>query len=151
MNVMFTLNARVMECEVEPTVSLLDLLRQECAITSAKEGCGEGECGACSVFVDGRLVNACIFPAVSVIGAEVVTLEGLSDATAFLRESFERHDASQCGFCTPGFVMAAYDYFRNGGDPDPEMIRTALDGNLCRCTGYQKIIDAIVDAAGHTR
>lgn len=148
MTLIFTLNGCPVEVTTEPTVSLLEIVRRYSGITSCKEGCGEGECGACAVFVDGRLVNACIFPALSVQGGEVVTLEALMGETEGLRESFARHDAAQCGFCTPGFVMAAYDYLQNGGSADPEALKSALDGNLCRCSGYQKIIEAIVDAAG---
>ncbi|MCK9373275.1 MAG: (2Fe-2S)-binding protein [Sulfuricurvum sp.] len=148
MKLSFTLNGHPVEVATEPTLSLLELLRRHLNITSCKEGCGEGECGACAVFVDGRLVNSCIYPVLSLQGVEVTTLEALMEKTRNLRESFERHDAAQCGFCTPGLVMAAYDYLRNGGSPDPEAVKTALDGNLCRCTGYQKIIEAIVDASG---
>lgn len=148
MRLAFTLNSYPVECDADPTVSLLEVLRNAFGITSAKKGCGEGECGACAVFVDGALVNSCVFPAISATGAVVTTLEGLLEETSALRESFERHDAAQCGFCTPGFVMAAYDYLHSGGSAEIEAVRRALDGNLCRCTGYQKIIDAIVDAGG---
>lgn len=151
MKLLFTLNGHPVEVTAEPTLSLLAILRHHLEITSCKEGCGEGECGACSVFVNGRLVNSCIYPALSLQGAEVTTLEALMEETRHLRESFERHDAAQCGFCTPGLVMAAYDYLRNGGSGESEALKTALDGNLCRCTGYQKIIDAIADAAGEKK
>lgn len=148
MKLNFVLNKRPVEVDVDPRRVLLEILREELEITSCKEGCGEGECGACAVFLNGRLVNACLISAVRVEGAEVMTPEGLAEETAHIRDAFVAHDAVQCGFCTPGFVMAAYDYLRSGGDPSPSAIRSALDGNLCRCTGYQNIIDAISDAAG---
>lgn len=148
MKLSFVLNKRPVEVEVDPRRVLLEILREELGIMSCKEGCGEGECGACAVFVNGRLVNACLLSAVMAEGAEVMTLEGLMEETAHIRDAFVAHDAAQCGFCTPGFVMAAYDYLRSGGNPSPTAIRAALDGNLCRCTGYRNIIDAVADAAG---
>jgi aerobic-type carbon monoxide dehydrogenase small subunit (CoxS/CutS family) len=151
MRLSFVLNGRPVEVDVAPERVLLEILREQLGVTSCKEGCGEGECGACAVFLNGRLVNACLISAVAVEGTDVVTLEGLLEETAVLRESFVAHDAAQCGFCTPGFVMAAYDYLRGGGDPSPSAIRAALDGNLCRCTGYQNIIEAISDAAEEKR
>ena len=143
----FLLNGRNVEVSTQPDTILLSLLRNSLGITSCKEGCGEGECGECSVFLNNRLVNACLILAIMADGGEIRTLEGLKDETSSLRESFIRHDAVQCGFCTPGFVMAAYDYLRQGGEADGSAVSLALDGNLCRCTGYQKIIDAIVDVA----
>lgn len=148
MKVTMNVNNKRLEVACEADWTLLEVLRRSLGITSCKEGCGEGECGACAVFFNARLVNACLLPAVAAEGGEVVTLEGLMEETKGLRESFERHDAAQCGFCTPGFVMAAWDYLRSGGRADPQSVKYALDGNLCRCTGYQKIIDAIVDVAG---
>lgn len=148
MKVTMNVNNKRLEVACEADWTLLEVLRRSLGITSCKEGCGEGECGACAVFFNAHLVNACLLPAVAAEGGEVVTLEGLMEETKGLRESFERHDAAQCGFCTPGFVMAAWDYLRSGGHADPQSVKYALDGNLCRCTGYQKIIDAIVDVAG---
>jgi len=115
-------------------------------MTSVKAGCGEGECGACSLFFNGKLVNACLLLAPQMQDAEIVTLEGLQEETEAIRESFARHGAVQCGFCTPGFVMRAYDYLASGGERDEAAIKAALDGNLCRCTGYQKIVEAIAKA-----
>lgn len=148
MKVTMRVNNETVQVECAADWTLLEVLRRSLGITSCKEGCGEGECGACAVWFNGRLVNACIFPAVGAEGGEVVTLEALMEETEELRQSFERHDAVQCGFCTPGFVMAAWDYLRSGGSADPESVKGALDGNLCRCSGYQSIIDAIVDVAG---
>jgi aerobic-type carbon monoxide dehydrogenase small subunit (CoxS/CutS family) len=147
----FWLNGHAVEISTEPDQILLTLLRDSLGITSCKEGCGEGECGACSVFLNDRLVNACLIPAIMANGAKIMTLEGVMEETEPLRESFIRHDALQCGFCTPGFVMAAYDYLRHGGEADSTIVALALDGNLCRCTGYQNIIDAIVEVAKENR
>jgi len=128
--------------ECRSDVRALDLLRR-LGFTSVKEGCGEGECGACSIFFDDRLVNACLLPAARLEGRKVRTLEGLREETADLRRSFAEHGAVQCGFCTPGFVMRGYDYLRHDSSRDPERIARAFDGNLCRCTGYRKIVEAV--------
>jgi len=111
---------------------------------SVKKGCGEGECGACSLFFNGKLVNACLLLAPQMQGAEIVTLEGLQKETETIRENFAKEGAVQCGFCTPGFVMRAYDYIIQEGSKDEKRVKEALDGNICRCTGYQKIVEAIV-------
>ncbi len=128
------------ECEAD--TRLLDLVR-EAGMTSVKAGCGEGECGACSLFVNGKLVNSCLLLAPQIEDAEIVTLEGLQEETEAIRQCFAEAGAVQCGFCTPGFVMRAYDYLKAGGIRDEAAIRAALDGNLCRCTGYEKIVEAI--------
>jgi aerobic-type carbon monoxide dehydrogenase small subunit (CoxS/CutS family) len=116
---------------------LLDVLREECGLTGTKEGCGEGECGACTVLLDGEPVNACLVPLAQVRGREVITVEGVSDRIA---DAFARHGGTQCGFCTPGIVMAAAVL---GPRPDAARVREALAGNLCRCTGYSGIVRAI--------
>ena len=128
------------ECEADARV--LDLLRKQ-GMTSVKEGCGEGECGACSIYMNGRLVNACLLLAGRMQGAEIVTLEGLQEETQTIRRNFVEAGAVQCGFCTPGFVMRAHDYIGQNGSRKITDIKEALDGNICRCTGYQKIAEAI--------
>ena len=124
---------------------LLDVLRDDLGLTGVKEGCGEGECGACSVLLDGKLVNSCLVPITQVDGSEVLTSEGLamSDAGKILAESFTECHGAQCGFCTPGMMMASAALLRQNPDPDEQAIREALAGNLCRCTGYETIIRAV--------
>jgi carbon-monoxide dehydrogenase small subunit len=128
---------------------LLDALREDLGLTGTKEGCGEGECGACSVLVDGELVNSCLVPLCQVDGAHVVTVEGLAPRGSLdrLQHAFLETGGAQCGICTPGMLMAARAYIGAGGGPDEEQIREAIAGNLCRCTGYTKIIEAIALAA----
>jgi len=138
-----TINKKEYSFECEPDRRILDVIR-EAGMLSAKEGCGEGECGACSIFFNGRLVNSCLMLAVQMQDAEIFTLEGLREETLEIRENFAKEGAIQCGFCTPGFVMRAYDYIKHGGDRDERGLKMALDGNICRCTGYQKIADAIL-------
>ncbi len=149
MKVAFTINGRPHDLDVPGARRLLDVLREDLGLTGTKEGCGEGECGACSVLVDGEVVNACLIPVAQVQGADIVTVEGLEAAGGKpLQDAFVQLGAAQCGACTPGMLMAAYAYYqacaRTGEDPlDRDRIRAALAGNLCRCTGYQKIIDAV--------
>jgi aerobic carbon-monoxide dehydrogenase small subunit len=128
---------------------LLDALREDLGLTGTKEGCGEGECGACSVIVDGKVVDACLVPVCQVAGREVVTVEGLGDDAQLspLQQAFLETGGAQCGICTPGMLMAAHAYLDAEGAPDEDAIREAIAGNLCRCTGYTKIIDAIALAA----
>ncbi|MGD0344140.1 MAG: (2Fe-2S)-binding protein [Acidimicrobiales bacterium] len=150
MNVSLTVNgvARVAE-GVEEEASLLDLLRDHLGLFGTKNACEQGECGSCSVYLDDLLVCSCLVPAGSAEGATVTTVEGLA-ADGILdpvQQAFVEAGAVQCGFCTPGFVMATHDLLRRVPDPDDAEIREALSGNLCRCTGYQKIIDAVHLAA----
>ena len=128
---------------------LLDVLREDLALTGTKEGCGEGECGACSVLIDGALVDACLVPVCQVEGASVDTVEGLADdgALSGLQAAFLETGGAQCGICTPGMLMAGEVFLASGDAPKQEAIRHAIAGNLCRCTGYTKIIDAIALAA----
>lgn len=137
------INGKNYSFDSSPTKRVLDVVRDE-GITSVKEGCGEGECGACSIFFDGKLVNSCLLIASQIDGSEIFTLDGLLNETKDIRENFVLEGAVQCGFCTGGFVLRAYDYIKNGGQKDEEALKKALDGNLCRCTGYQKIVDAIL-------
>ena len=133
----------------DPLRRLLDVLRDELGLTGTKEGCGEGECGACSVIVDGRLVNSCLIPIAGCEGSEIQTIEGLAGTAqgATLADAFARAHGVQCGFCTPGMMMAAKIILDERADPTEEEIRLGISGNLCRCTGYDMIVDAIRLAA----
>ena len=130
---------------------LLDVLREDLALTGTKEGCGEGECGACTVLLDGAPVDSCLVPVCQVEGATVATVEGLAPAASGaldpLQTAFLETGGAQCGICTPGMLMAARAYLDAGGGPDDDAIREAIAGNLCRCTGYTKIVEAIALAA----
>ncbi len=132
-----------------PLARLLDVLREQLLLTGAKEGCGEGECGACSVLIDGELVNSCLVPVVQVEGAEIKTIEGVAGSEEGLhavQEAFLAYGGAQCGICTPGMVLAAVSLLERTPRPTEADIREGLAGNLCRCTGYMKIFDAVVRA-----
>lgn len=145
----FVLNGAAVRVQGEPLRRLLDVLRDDFGLTGAKEGCGEGECGACAVLLDGRLVNSCLLPVIAAQDRQVLTIEGYrqSPRCQLLMACFERAGAVQCGFCTPGMLMAAEALLRRNPAPTVEEIRAALSGNLCRCTGYAAIVSAILDAA----
>jgi aerobic-type carbon monoxide dehydrogenase small subunit (CoxS/CutS family) len=142
MQINCTINERSYTFECAADERVLDLLRAQ-GFTSVKEGCGEGECGACSIYLNGKLVNACLLLAPQIQDAQIVTLEGLQKETETIRRHFVECGAVQCGFCTPGFVMRAHDYIRHNGSKNITHIKASLDGNICRCTGYQKIAEAI--------
>ncbi len=148
----FTINGEVKEIEVEPNKTLLKMLREDLDLTGTKEGCGAGECGACTVLVDNKAVNSCLMLAVEANGKEILTIEGLSDGINLdsIQESFLKHNAIQCGYCTPGMILSAKALLRKTPDPDPEDIRYEMAGNLCRCTGYKKIMEAIIEAGQGT-
>ena len=131
--------------EVPPLKRLLDVLRDDLRLTGTKEGCGEGECGACSVSLDGILVNSCLVPAAHADGAAIRTVEGLAQNGRLhpVQQAFAEYGGAQCGICTPGMLMASVYLLENNPYPTCEQIREALAGNLCRCTGYQKIVDAV--------
>ena len=131
---------------------LLDVLREALGLTGTKEGCGEGECGACSVILDGELVNSCLVPAAQAAGCAVTTVEGLARDGVLhpVQRAFVDHGGAQCGICTPGMVMAAVSLLAKTPRPSEAEIRTGLAGNLCRCTGYMKIFDAVAAAATGT-
>jgi carbon-monoxide dehydrogenase small subunit len=143
----WTVNGRVVRTRVPPMKRLLDVLREDLGLTGAKEGCGEGECGACSVLLDGQVVNSCLVPVVQCDARRVTTVEGLGTGRGLgaLQRTFVEHGAAQCGICTPGMLIAAHALLAReaGKVPSDAAVREALAGNLCRCTGYQKIIDAV--------
>ena len=145
----FRLNGSPARVDAHPLTRLVDVLRDLLGDTSVKEGCGEGECGACTVLLDGKLVNSCILPVGRVEGSEVTTMAGLAktDGGKILIEAFADEGAVQCGFCIPGMVMAGESLLRNNPAPDEHLIREAIAGNLCRCTGYDLIVKAISTAA----
>ena len=145
-----SVNGTPVEVDVPGMRRLLDVLREDLALTGTKEGCGEGECGACTVLVDGAPVDACLVPVCQVADAQIRTVEGLAPAVSAehdgldeLQRAFLVTGGAQCGICTPGMLMAARAYLDAGGGPDEDAIRESIAGNLCRCTGYTKIVDAI--------
>ena len=147
--ILFTLNGADKIYAGRADVRLLDVLRDECGLTGAKEGCGEGECGSCTVLLDGRPALSCLLLMGQVRGRSVTTVEGLSQRRGFavLSRCFAEAGAVQCGFCTPGMIVAAYALLRDNRSPAEEQIRAAMAGNLCRCTGYKAIVAAIEMAA----
>ena len=152
----FTLNGVKRSATVRIDMSALDMLREVVGLTGTKYGCGEGECGACTVQVDGLSINACLMFAVDCHGRELVTIEGLVDdasstRAAALRDAFVEHGAVQCGFCTPGMMMQASHLLDKHPHADEDSIKRGIEGNICRCTGYKKIVDAIVDVSKQER
>ncbi|MGH2356689.1 MAG: (2Fe-2S)-binding protein [Candidatus Limnocylindria bacterium] len=149
----FNVNGQPVEVEAPGMRRLLDVLREDLALTGTKEGCGEGECGACSVLLDGELVDACLVPVCQVAGSEVATVEGLGREVRLnaLQAAFLETGGAQCGICTPGMLMAGEAFLASKAAPSDQNIREAIAGNLCRCTGYTKIIDAIALAASRLR
>jgi carbon-monoxide dehydrogenase small subunit len=150
----FAVNGEAVEVEAPGMRRLLDVLRDDLGLTGTKEGCGEGECGACTVLLDGAAIDSCLVPMCQVEGAAIATVEGLAAPSPEgavldpLQGAFLEAGGSQCGICTPGMLMAARAYLEAGGGPDEAAIREAIAGNLCRCTGYTKIVEAIAIAAG---
>jgi aerobic carbon-monoxide dehydrogenase small subunit len=142
----FVLNGRAVSIDAPGSRRLLDVLRESLGATGTKEGCGEGECGACSVLIDGEVVNSCLVAAGQVEGCDVVTVEGLANGgeLSALQQAFIERGAAQCGICTPGMLLAAHALLRENPRPSEDDVRTGLAGNLCRCTGYTKIIDAVL-------
>jgi len=149
----FRLNGRPVEVDAPPGRRLLDLLREDLGLIGTKEGCGEGECGACTVLVDGKPRLSCLTLAVQVEGKDVHTVEGLAQSGKLhpLQEAFIETAGVQCGFCTPGFLMAAYALLLENPSPTKEEVREWLSGNLCRCTGYEQIVEAVLRAAEKLR
>lgn len=147
MKLELSVNGEAVAVDAPPMARLLDVLREDLRLTGSKEGCGEGECGACSVLIDGRVVNSCLVPVIQVRGAEVRTVEGVAlgeGVLAPVQQAFVEHGGAQCGICTPGFIVAAAELLARNARPSAVEIREALAGNLCRCTGYQKIVESVV-------
>lgn len=149
MQLSLKVNGEARTVEVWPMARLLDVIREDLGLTGTKEGCGEGECGACSVILNGVLVNSCLVPAVQAEGGELRTIEGVAsdERLHVVQESFLHCGGAQCGICTPGMIMAAVDLLHRCPHPDEAQIREGLAGNLCRCTGYVKIVDSVARAA----
>ena len=144
-----TVNGERYEKEVSPSKSLLDFLRMDLNLTGTKEGCGEGECGACSIIMNGKLVDSCLILAMEADGQKIQTIEGISrhDRLHPLQKAFAEKGAAQCGYCTPGMIMAAKYLLDHNPSPTAEQVLKAIAGNLCRCTGYGSIVDAVLSAA----
>ncbi|CCU86179.1 (2Fe-2S)-binding protein [Mesotoga sp. HF07.pep.5.2.highcov] len=153
MKISFTLNNERLSMDVVEDMRLLDFLRDELGLTGTKEGCGEGECGACTVIIDGKAVNSCLVLLPEIDGSEVTTIEGLSKDGELdtIQKAFVDEGAVQCGFCTPGMIMSAKALLDRNDSPSDEEIMEAIEGNLCRCTGYYKIVQAIKTAAENLR
>ena len=159
MKLQMRVNGQDRQADVSPVKRLLDVLRDELGLTGTKEGCGEGECGACTVLLDGTPVNSCLIPACQVEGAQVLTVEGLaavddgkwSEHLHPLQTCFLTHGGAQCGICTPGMLLAAYDLLERNPTPTRQEIRVGIAGNLCRCTGYEKILDSVEEAGRRVR
>ena len=148
-----TVNGDPVEFLADPADSLLDALRDELALTGTKEGCGSGDCGACTVVLDGEMVCSCLVLAAEAEGRTVATIEGVAEGSQLhpIQQKFLEHAALQCGFCTPGFIVAAKNLLDRNPDPSESEVRYWLAGNLCRCTGYDKIVRAVMDAAAELR
>lgn len=145
----FTLNGKLQTVHAHPMARLLDVLRFDLSLTGTKEGCGEGECGSCSVLLDGTLVNSCLIPALQANGTNIVTIEGLASVPGaqVLQRAFLDCGGAQCGICTPGMILATHHLLSKKSQPTLEEIREGLSGNLCRCTGYMQIFEAVAEAA----
>ncbi len=149
MKIDFTLNGEKVSITTDPLRRLIDVLREDFDLKGVKEGCSEGECGACSILLDGKLVTSCIIPIGAVIGKDIMTIEGVSktEKGKVITEAYADGGAVQCGYCIPGMVMATYYLLSNNPDPSEEEIRLGLSGNLCRCTGYDLIVESVKLAA----
>ena len=149
MKISFVLNGKKKTTDVEPDMRVIDLLREHLHLTGTKEGCGSGECGACAILVDGESRLSCLMLAAQLEGKKITTIEGLSKGRMLhpVQKAFVENGAVQCGFCTPGMVMTSVGILSRNPDPSRDEIREGISGNLCRCTGYQKIVDAIEYAA----
>jgi carbon-monoxide dehydrogenase small subunit len=140
-------NGRTVTLEAYPMARLLDVLREQLRLTGTKEGCGEGECGACSVVMDGALVNSCLVPAIHAQNSEILTIEGVAGEHLHpLQQAFLTHGGAQCGICTPGMILAAVNLLARHPKPTENEVREGLSGNLCRCTGYTKIVESVLQA-----
>ena len=150
MEVEFTLNGKLLSLEVDPSRTLIQVLRQDLGLKGAKEGCGKGECGACTVILNGKAVLSCLIPIPRVQGCSITTIEGLETGEGLhpLQKAFIEHGAIQCGFCTPGMILSAKACLDENPSPSMEEVRETISGNLCRCTGYVKIVEAIQSVTG---
>lgn len=146
--IQFSVNGQSHTLDVFPMARLLDVLREQLQLTGTKEGCGEGECGACTVIIDGQIVNSCLVPMAQIQGTQITTIEGVArgDDLHAVQQAFIDHGGAQCGICTPGMVLAAVDLLNRNPEPTEDDIRNGLAGNLCRCTGYMKIFESVVQA-----
>jgi carbon-monoxide dehydrogenase small subunit len=147
-----TVNGQLYELSVEPNQTLVDIIRNEIGLTGTKKGCGSGDCGACTIILDGKPVNSCLILGVEVDKSEVLTIEGLKQGEELhpIQKAFIHFGAIQCGFCTPGMIVSAKAFLDTCSNPTEEQVRTAISGNLCRCTGYKKIIEAIMNGSSQT-
>ena len=149
MEISFIINNKKVTVDVNPSMRLLDVIREELHLTGTKEGCGEGECGACTVLVNGEPYNSCLTPVINVQNKVILTIEGFRDTKEYrvIADAFANMGGSQCGFCTPGMILVTYALLSKNPHPSEEEIRLALSGNLCRCTGYQAIVNAVKAAS----
>ena len=147
--IQFALNGKSYELSIKPCRTLLELIREDLKLTGTKEGCGEGECGSCTVIMGGKTVNSCLVPAMEADNQEIITIEGLADGDKLhpIQEAFVEHSGMQCGFCTSGMIMSAKALLEENPNPKEEDIREGISGNFCRCTGYTKIFESISAAA----
>lgn len=152
-NLKFKLNGKKVTVKTEPHIRLIDLLRDKFNLTGTKEGCGVGECGACTVIMNRKAVNSCLVLAAQVSGSEIETIESLADGEILnpLQKNFLLHGAVQCGFCTPGMILSSFALLRENPNPDEEEIKEAIAGNLCRCTGYKQIVESVKATAGEIK
>lgn len=154
MLIQFTCNGKAVQLDIALEARVIDVLRDELGLTGTKEGCGRGECGACTILLDGKPVNACLLLAGKIAGRQIVTIEGIAGADGSLhpiQEAFLDKGAVQCGFCTPGMVLSTKALLDENGAPEVEEIEEALSGNLCRCTGYGKIVEGVLEASERLR
>lgn len=151
--VRFTLNGKPTQLSLNPLRRLLDVLREDCGLTAIKEGCGEGECGACAILIDGRVVDSCILPVGAAQGREIETLESIRETARgrLIVDGLSRGGGVQCGFCTPGIAVTIEALLRENPNPSEYEIRDGISGNLCRCTGYQQIVEGVLYTAAETR
>ena len=149
MEISFIINNKKVKVDVDPSMRLLDVIRNELHLTGTKEGCGEGECGACTVLVNGEPYNSCLTPVINIQNKVLLTIEGFRETKEYqiIADAFADMGGSQCGFCTPGMILVSYALLSKNPHPTEEEIRFALSGNLCRCTGYQAIINAVLKAS----
>ena len=149
MEIRFVINEKEVALDINPSMHLLDVIRKELHLTGTKEGCGEGECGACTVLVNDEPYNSCLTPVINVSGKNILTIEGFRERKEYrvIADAFADMGGSQCGFCTPGMILVTYALLKRNPHPNEEEIRAALAGNLCRCTGYQVIVQAVLKAS----